>query len=614
MSQIDTNIQPQAIIEEIKILRFSKTSKKDFFDTFASYIQLLSKSKKMAILEFEKDAYSLVKSDFKDEELLNICGLLAIKALKNSFAYERIRIKNISSKALMGIAIKLESDEKAFVLFICIEYENAQALNSLLLNLLLVSDVYLSFQRANQQSRNIISNQEGNQDIFKDIVDITSLLMYQDRFKISAMTFVNELARRFNAARVSLGWKDGKYVKTIAISHLESFTRNSEAVDALEAAFEECYDQNQEILCPNSPDEFVITYAHEEYAQRNKLSSAVSFPCRLGEDIKGVLVIEKKDGDFNDTELLTLRLISNQVTPLIDSLFIKDRGIFSSLLYKTKKIFSWWFGVNDTLMKFVATLTCVVLVYISMVDMEYKIEANGALTTDNILFVSAPFDSVVQEVNVHSGDLVKKDDFMLMLDTRELYLKYSEAISDVARYNIEKQKARGKNELANMKIAKAKIDQAEATKKRIEYYLEQAKITAPLSGVIVEGEHEELMGKPVSKGDMLIKVAKLEDFYLTMHVEENYIDDLKVGDNGEFIFLGKTKEKIAFEIDKIIPVAIVDANQKNSFLIKANFKASPSSWWRPGMSGVAKVDAGKRKIIWVLTHKMVDFLRLFFWI
>jgi hypothetical protein len=28
------------------------------------------------------------------------------------------------------------------------------------------------------------------------------------------------------------------------------------------------------------------------------------------------------------------------------------------------------------------------------------------------------------------------------------------------------------------------------------------------------------------------------------------------------------------------------------------------------MTGVAKVDAGNRQIFWILTHKIVDFLRL----
>jgi hypothetical protein len=32
------------------------------------------------------------------------------------------------------------------------------------------------------------------------------------------------------------------------------------------------------------------------------------------------------------------------------------------------------------------------------------------------------------------------------------------------------------------------------------------------------------------------------------------------------------------------------------------------------MSGVAKVDAGDRSILWLLTHRLVDFIRLKLWL
>jgi len=37
-------------------------------------------------------------------------------------------------------------------------------------------------------------------------------------------------------------------------------------------------------------------------------------------------------------------------------------------------------------------------------------------------------------------------------------------------------------------------------------------------------------------------------------------------------------------------------------------------WWRPGMGGSARIDAGDRPLIWVLTHRTIRFLREFFWI
>ncbi len=40
---------------------------------------------------------------------------------------------------------------------------------------------------------------------------------------------------------------------------------------------------------------------------------------------------------------------------------------------------------------------------------------------------------------------------------------------------------------------------------------------------------------------------------------------------------------------------------------------APESWWRPGMTGLAQIDAGERRIFWIWTHRVVDSLRLKLW-
>jgi hypothetical protein len=36
-------------------------------------------------------------------------------------------------------------------------------------------------------------------------------------------------------------------------------------------------------------------------------------------------------------------------------------------------------------------------------------------------------------------------------------------------------------------------------------------------------------------------------------------------------------------------------------------------WWRPGMSGIGKIEAGERTLFWIIFHRTIDFLRMFFW-
>jgi hypothetical protein len=54
-------------------------------------------------------------------------------------------------------------------------------------------------------------------------------------------------------------------------------------------------------------------------------------------------------------------------------------------------------------------------------------------------------------------------------------------------------------------------------------------------------------------------------------------------------------------------------DKKNVFLLRCAVVGKPEPWWRPGMTGVAKINVDRRTLLWILTHRTVDFLRLYFW-
>jgi hypothetical protein len=65
-------------------------------------------------------------------------------------------------------------------------------------------------------------------------------------------------------------------------------------------------------------------------------------------------------------------------------------------------------------------------------------------------------------------------------------------------------------------------------------------------------------------------------------------------------------------VTRVEPVAVAK-EEGNVFVVQCEFPGGYQEWWRPGMTGVAKLDVGKRRIIWILTHRTVDFLRLRLW-
>ena len=51
----------------------------------------------------------------------------------------------------------------------------------------------------------------------------------------------------------------------------------------------------------------------------------------------------------------------------------------------------------------------------------------------------------------------------------------------------------------------------------------------------------------------------------------------------------------------------------NIFKVYGTIGDKKSESWRPGMAGEAHVDVEPRRVIWMWTHRLVDFLKLKTW-
>ena len=89
--------------------------------------------------------------------------------------------------------------------------------------------------------------------------------------------------------------------------------------------------------------------------------------------------------------------------------------------------------------------------------------------------------------------------------------------------------------------------------------------------------------------------------------------EVKVGSRGEFALVGRPDQRFATQIDRIDPASTLREG-RNVYLARAKVLAGIPGWWRPGMGGTARIDAGDRPLIWVLTHRTVRFLRELFWL
>jgi multidrug resistance efflux pump len=136
-------------------------------------------------------------------------------------------------------------------------------------------------------------------------------------------------------------------------------------------------------------------------------------------------------------------------------------------------------------------------------------------------------------------------------------------------------------------------------------------LLAPFAGMVVTGDLSQRLGSPVQRGEVLFEVAPLDEFRPVLQVDERDIDEIAIGQRGEIVFSAMPGASLAFAVTEITPVSNTYEGQ-NTFRVEAHLDETPVGL-QPGLEGVAKVHVERRRLIWIWTHDVFDWLRLSLW-
>lgn len=484
---------------------------------------------------------------------------------------------------------------------------NETSAREILLRLRLAADVPAAFE-VNQIARQA----SGDVQKFATALDLMVSVNAEKRFLAAALAFCNGLASRFNCERVSLGWLESGYIRLRAISRTEKFDRQMAAAKALEVAMEECLDQDEEVAWPAPEGATFVARDHQTFAHEQKAGNLCSLPLRADNKPAAVLTCERQSGPFTPVELQQLRLCCDQAAPRLADLKHHDRWFGARWAAAAKEQCAKVIGPEHTWAKVLAVVIVTLLAVLFFVRVHFRVEGNFNLRSDEVAYLTTPFDGYIHDVFVRPGDTVTNGRPLLGLDTSELELEESAALADLNRYLREAEKARAAKALAEMRISQALADQSKARLDLVRYRLDRAVIKSPFAGVVAEGDLRERLGAPVKQGEPLFKVARTDTLYVEAEINERDVHEILGRATGEIAFVSQPKLKYPIRIVTIEPAA-VSKTGGNVFLVRCAFEGGPQPWWRPGMSGVCKLSVEKRTLFWILTHRTVDFLRLWLW-
>jgi HlyD family secretion protein/GAF domain-containing protein len=442
--------------------------------------------------------------------------------------------------------------------------------------------------------------------------DVMAAVNKEKHFVAAALTFCNALASHFRCERVSLGWLEGGYVRMRAISRTEKFDRQMQSIQSLQSAMEEALDQDDEVVWPEVEGSSVVTRDHAKCFADQKSTYVCSLPLRSEGKAVAVITCERQNAAFSNTEVMQLRVCCDQAAARLVDLRHYDRWLGARFVTWLRAQFAKALKPQHTWAKVLGLLIAGLIAALFLVKVTYRVEGDFTLRSDEVAFLTVPYDGYISKVFVRPGDAVQEGAPLLQMDTAELELEQSAALADLHRYEREAEKARAAKQLAEMRIAQAMAEQAKARLDLVRYRVEKATIRSPFRSVVVDGDLRERLGAPIKQGEALFKLARTDRMYVEGEIRERDIHEILGRSSGEIAFVSQPKLKFPVQITTVEPAA-VPKQGGNVFLVRCAAQDSPPEWWRPGMSGLVKLNVEPRTLFWIVTHRTTDFLRMKLW-
>lgn len=464
------------------------------------------------------------------------------------------------------------------------------------------------------EARRLVDNRQSAVELIADVIETVEAVTAHQRFRAAAMALCNEVAARWRGQRVTLGMLRGRSIRVEGMSQTEHLVRKTRLIHDLESAMEECAEQDIELTWPPEPDADTVTRVTAGFAQRHGPAWVVSLPLRRAGEVVGVLVVEREPGEALALQRVeVLRLLCDAVVGPIDELSRHDRWVGARAWSGTRRLAGAVVGPRHTGAKLLAiggSAAAGVLVFGHGTDW---VEAPFTLEVTRRHVLAAPFDGYIGAVHAEIGDVVSPADGPLVeMDTTDLVLRLSTLRADLNRRQTEGSVALRDGEIADRDMAAASAEAIEAEIGLVRAQLERAGLATPVEAVVIAGEPERRIGGSAQRGEVLFEVAPLDALRVEIRVPAGRIGDVAEGQTGVISAASHPTERVPVRVIRVDPVGEVREGD-NAFRVVAEVEQS-RGWMRPGVEGLARLEAGRAPYGWLILRDAVNWVRQKLWI
>lgn len=447
------------------------------------------------------------------------------------------------------------------------------------------------------------------------VLETVAVALRHGKFTQALFEVANDLRRRFDCSRVAVGLVEDAAIRLAAISEAATFEKHAPLSKAYMRAMEEAHDFGTPVseVAGAVVGEATGHVFHRELMAVSGATAVLSVPLIQNAQCLGVITLERSKGEgaFDAAVLAWLEAFAALTAPIVEQRIAAERSALARLLVDAKQVLEKFFGPRHLVWKASASALVFAILLLVLIPIEYRVTAKTVIEGEVQRVAAAPFEGFVGAAYVRAGDTVKEGQPLAQLDDRELRIEEAKWSSERDQYDQRMREAMANHDLTAVQVVGAQLRQAEAQLRLVTEKIARARLTAPFDGIVVSGDLSQQIGAPVEVGKKLFEIAPLQSYRVVLQVDEREIRHVQPGQVGHLVITGIAADPMPVAVSKVTPVAVAQ-DGKNFFRVEASLGEADARL-RPGMEGVAKVEAGSRRLWWVLMHGFTDWLRLTLW-
>ncbi len=452
------------------------------------------------------------------------------------------------------------------------------------------------------------------------LLELQAVALREPRFDTAATAVMLDLAQRLGASRVSLAVqrRQNQPARLLATSDGIDSDGRLQAMRALSDAADEAIERDGLVESPTPPGALgdpqapaVPAVAHAALLRADEVRAVLGVAFDLDDGQRAAFLYELRSAPSEP-----VRAFARDAAMFVGPILMLKAQLDAPL---RQRLSHWLRPINARTRQrmlptplLVGSLIAVGMFCAALWPSTHHVVAQARIEGHGQRVIPAPLDGFLQSVSVRPGETVKAGQVLATLDDREASLNAERTTAERAQHERQYLDALTREDAAATEIARAKYEQAKAQDELAQARLARSRLLAPFDGVLISGDLASAVGSPVKRGQELMVIAPSQAWRVIAEVDEHDVMLVEPGHKAWLLLAATASGSAAeFTIQRVSPVA-QPMDGRNVFEAEGRLEANATGL-RPGLRGIARIEAGERAPLAVWWERARNSLRRLMW-